>query len=73
MSESQKKQQLDSLTLFQKLPTVNFTHLQEHSRTTYKSKGLEEPYKLFPRWIAQATLINPETRANTSAHLIAGD
>ena len=73
VSQIDKREEIRSKDLFQQLPTVNFTHLQEISSSIYGSKGKEEPFKIFPRWIAQAQLYHPMTRANTSAHMIAGN
>lgn len=57
-----------------RVPTVNFTELQEIADEAYQSKGFESPIELFPRWIAQTTLFNPAIKTkNTTAHMIAGD
>lgn len=57
-----------------RIPTVNFTELSQIAQNAYRSKGLESPIELFPRWIAQTTLFNPDFKTrNTTAHMIAGD
>lgn len=57
-----------------RIPTVNFTELNEISHNVYASKGKESPIELFPRWIASTTLYNPNAKTkNTTAHMIAGN
>lgn len=39
----------------------------------FKKKGRTSNVELFPRWMAQTTLSNPEMDISTSAYMIAGD
>lgn len=55
-----------------RIPTVNYTQLEEIAQQAYKGK--QTPIELFPRWMAQTTLYNPANRdRNTTAYMIAGN
>ena len=73
LSHNERIKEMAAQSLSTRIPTVNFTELENISKTVYKDRGLQEPLELFPRWIAQANLINSVTRKTTSAHMVAGD
>lgn len=73
LSKSDKVSMSASQNLKQMNPSINFTQLDEKANRIY-DKVANPPIELFPRWIAQTTLFNPNNvMANTSAHMIAGD
>lgn len=74
MSKAEKLRQLAQQSFMSRIPTVNFTELQKISYDAYEAKGHESPIELFPRWVAQTTLYNPDNKLkNTTANMIAGD
>ena len=74
MSKQEKMKVLAQQSFMSKIPTVNFTELEKTAIDAYSAQGLESPIELFPRWVAQSTLYNPENKQkSTTANLIAGN
>ena len=57
MSKSDKIRETAAQSFRSRVPTVNFTHLDEKANRIFNNEPLIE---LFPRWIAQTTLRNPD-------------
>ena len=74
LSETEKSIQIADQTFKSKIPLMNFTRMVEIIDEVYTKKGIESPMNIFPRWVAQSTLVNPNKRSrNTTAHMVAGD
>lgn len=74
MSRSDKMRLMAEQSFKSRIPTVNFTELEQTALDAYGKYGKETPIELFPRWVAQTTLYNPQMKSkSTTAHMIAGD